>query len=140
MSRRKSPSSSRRRRVFIFQTLEDRRVLAATTPDVVELTNLLGPSIYSGGFEQRSTVAPQYTTDALGNRAIDLRVDVPGDQTVWFPSIGFSDAGPYAIEQSRQITRVMVRPNQRYVIEHRYSESGIPCECVQRVRGVNCDD
>ena len=126
MSRLKKPLFSRRRTYLSFQRLEDRRVLAATTPDFIELASAFSPNAYADGFYVRTVVAPQYVTDSQGNRAIDLRVDVPGDQTVILPEIGVNDAGPYGIEQSRRITRVMVRPNQRYVIEHRYEEEGIP--------------
>lgn len=126
MSRPSKFFSSRRRSILSFQTLEDRRLLAATTPDAIELTSELGPNGYAGPFEQRTIVAPQYTLDAQGNRAIDLRIDLPGDQTVIQPSTGVNDDGPYGIEQSQRIARVMVSPNERYVIEHRYSEGGIP--------------
>ena len=113
---RRQPLAKWHRKALSFQRLEDRRVLAATSPDFIELTNALGANIYSGGFEQRAVVAPQYVTDAQGNRTIDLRVDVPGNQTVVFPSIGIDDDGPYSVERASRVVRILVNPNETYVI------------------------
>ncbi|MDX1927967.1 MAG: DUF1559 domain-containing protein [Pirellulaceae bacterium] len=123
MSRRQSLTSSMRRRIFSLQKLEDRRLLAATTPDVVELINSSGRNIYSGGFEQRSIIAPVYFTDSLGNRAIDLRNDVPGNQTVVFPSIGVDDDGPFSKERSGRVVRILLDPREEYLITSGGSKS-----------------
>ncbi len=89
------------RRLFAFEPLEDRRLLAGTTPDVYELKSL-SPTYDSSYFiESPRPVLATVGTD--GTLAYDFRSDMPGDQTVDFIS---------GVDWSKQ--RFLVDPNQSY--------------------------
>ncbi len=105
------------KRSFAFELLEDRRLLASTTPDVFELKSL-SPTYDSSYFiETPKPVLP--TVAANGKLTYDFRSDLPGDQTVDF-SLG----------SDWTTRRFLVDPNQSYRLGflNRIGEGGIGVE------------
>ncbi len=72
----------RGRRRFLLERLEARQLLAATTPDNVEL--VASSDVYQNVPVWQRTLSTPAIVSALGSPAYDLRTDTPGDQTLRF--------------------------------------------------------
>ncbi len=104
------------RRLFRFELLEQRRVMAVTTPDVVELASQ--DTIYPGTAPvlQRSLVAPSVVDDTQGVPAYDLRNDLPGDQTLRLANDTSNADGPRVSRLGKNYTRILVNPFTVYEV------------------------
>ena len=104
------------RRSFRFEHLELRRVMALTTPDLVELAS--NDATYSGASPvlQRTLVAPTVASDLQGQPAYDLRTDLPGDQTLRLAADSSNMDGASDSRFGRPFARILVNPFSVYEV------------------------
>lgn len=104
------------RRFFRFEQFEPRRLLALTTPDLVELAAEGQTYLGSAPVLQRNLVAPTVTSDAQGRPAYDMRTDLPGDQTLRLSSEPSNTDGTRVTRLGINYARVLVDPFSIYEI------------------------
>ena len=104
------------RRSFRFEHLEERRMMALTTPDLVELAS--NDATYSGASPvlQRPLVAPAVASDLQGLPAYDLRTDLPGDQTLRLSTDSSNVDGTSVSRFGKTFARILVNPFSVYEV------------------------
>lgn len=112
------------RRLFI-QHLESRRILALTTPDIIETFS--SSDDYTAPYEVQTRIAAKTVTNIRGQSSYDLRVNLPGDQSIHFNASPIQVL-PTAFEGSS--VSILVDPNERYELRalNAYDSNNLPIE------------
>ena len=116
MTVKKSLRVNRRR--MLVERFEDRRLLALTSPDYVEIVSSGDDYQDNTRVWQRKLVAPSIVQDATTGGAYDLRVDVPGDQTLRLARDDSTSAGAQRVRDGELVTRVLVNPQAVYQLDY----------------------
>ena len=108
-------------RRFHLERFEARQMLAATTPDIVELVSSADVYEDASPVQQRVLVGPSIV-DALGLPAYDLRMDLPGDQTVAI-AVDNSYTDPVQVTRAGdRMARLLVDPAAVYEVTSFWDE------------------
>lgn len=108
----------KRRRQFQFERLERRRLLAGTSPDTLEMVSSGDTYQGSSSVWQRTLVTPAVVANALGLPAIDLRTNLPGDQTVRIATDTSNWDGVQVSRDGQRFTRLLIDPSAVYEVNH----------------------